>query len=88
MVHTVADGWFAACTTRDVAEGLADLCGDVVRAYDDMVQFGKYVSTQILILSGTIIGAANKTNNGQVRAGHTWFSLLHEFSCSLPFRLC
>jgi hypothetical protein len=53
-----------------------------------MLQFGKYVSTQILILSGTIIGAANKTNNGQVRAGHTWFSLLHEFSCSLSFRLC
>ena len=51
---------------EDVAEGLADLCGDVIRSYVDLVTFTKFVSTQLLILAGTIVGAARTSKDEQV----------------------
>jgi len=63
-------------TQEDVAEGLADLCQDVINAYDDSIQFAKFMSTQLLILSGTIVATGRSAQDEQMVFALMWGSAL------------
>ena len=55
-------------TAEDVVEGLADLCHDAIDACDAIVQYCKFVTTQVLISAGSVLGLINTSSSTTILA--------------------
>ena len=72
-------------TAEDVVEGLADLCHDAIDACDAIVQYCKFVTTQVLISAGSVLGLINTSSSTTILALLWAMAIVSGEAVAVPF---
>ena len=72
-------------TAEDVVEGLADLCHDAIDACDAIVQYCKFVTTQVLISAGSVLGLISTSSSTTILALLWAMAIVSGEAVAVPF---